>query len=143
MGNAIRNNDYNVDVGESEASVDNDADANDADDDEQEESDDTQQYSKRTREQVINDRYILIQQKTRQEMEAEVRVERGIRIQEEVVEDTGVVSSVDNDDGDHVNEEKRRQEKEKEGDNMNTKNKQEKRREAKRSEEKRREAKRS
>jgi len=66
----------------------------------------------------------LIQQKTRQEMEAEVRVERGIRIQEEVVEDTGVVSSVDNDDGDHVNEEKRRQEKEKEGDNMNTKNKQ-------------------
>ena len=54
-------------MGESDASGDADADANDADDDEQEESDDTQQYPKRTREQVINDRYILKQQKTRQQ----------------------------------------------------------------------------
>ena len=44
-------------------------------------------------------------------------MERGIRIQEEIDEDTGVVCSGDNNDGDHVNEEKRRQEKE--GDNKN------------------------
>jgi len=85
------NNDKdNVDVGESDDSVDADAEADDDHDDDdddeeeeeeeeeedngdeknnyekQEESNDTQQYSKRTREQVINDRYILKQYKTRQ-----------------------------------------------------------------------------
>ena len=84
--NAIRDNDDedNVEVGEREASVNADADANDADDDEQEESDDTQ-YPKRTREQVINDRYILKQQKTRQH--EKLQMERGIQIQKEVDED--------------------------------------------------------
>ena len=46
-------------------------------------------------------------------MEAEVRVEGGIQIQEEVDEDTGVVCSVDNDDGNHVNKEKRSEDKKK------------------------------
>ena len=59
-----------------------------------------------------------------QEMEAEVQVERGMRFQEEVDEDTGVVCSGDNEDGDHVNEEKRRRRQENEGDNKNNKNKQ-------------------
>ena len=78
--NVLRDNDDedNVEVGESEASSDADVDDNNAADDEQEKSDDTQQYSKRTREQVINDRYILKQQKTRQH--EKLRMERGIQI---------------------------------------------------------------
>ena len=51
-------------------------------DNEQEESDDTQQYPKRTREQVINDRYISKQQKTRQhkklQMEKWIRIQKGL-----------------------------------------------------------------
>merc|ERR1712238_190728 len=89
--NALRDNDDedNVEVGESEGSGNADADDNVATDDEQEKSDDTYQYPERTREQVINDRYILKQQKTRQQ--EKLRMERGIQIQKEVDED--IVSS--------------------------------------------------
>ena len=67
-----------MDVGSS-APVNSDVDDTDVDDDDdnnddrnnnnhekQEESDVTQQYPKRTREQVVNDKYILKQQITRQ-----------------------------------------------------------------------------
>ena len=61
----------------------------------------TQQYPKRTREQVVNDRYILKQN------------------QEVLDDDTVVVRSSANNDGDHVNEEKQRQEIERDNDNNN------------------------
>ena len=67
---AIRDNDDEdiVDVGSSapgnndvDDDNDTDSDRNNNNHEEQEESDATQQYPKRTREQVINDRYILKQ----------------------------------------------------------------------------------
>ena len=94
---------------------DNDSDRNNSNHMEQGVSDATQQYPKRTREQVVNDRYILKQQYQKaalhREMEVELRLEEEIQIQKVVDADTAVVrSSVPNDDGDHVNK-KQRQEK--------------------------------
>ena len=101
---AIRDNDDKdiediVDVGSS-APVNNDSNRNN--NNHEEESDATQQYPKRTREQVINDKYILKQQQQQkaalhQVMEVELRVEKEIRIQEVVDEDTVVVCSSAND----------------------------------------------
>ena len=54
-----------------------------------------------------------------QEMEVELRVEKEIRIQEVVDEDTVVVRSSANNDGVHVNEEKKRQDIERDNDNNN------------------------
>ena len=64
--------------GGSSALVNNDSDRNNNNHEEQEESDATQQYPKRTREQFVNDRYILEQQKAafHQVMEVELRVEK-------------------------------------------------------------------
>jgi len=111
---AIRDNDDKdfVDVGSSapgnnDVDDDNDKDSNrnNNNHEEQEESDATQQYPKSTREQVINDKYILEQQKAafHQVMEIELQVEKEIQTQEVVDKDTVVVCSSANDDGDHVN----------------------------------------
>ena len=65
-------------VCQSSAPGNNDSNRNNNNHEEQEESDATQQYPNRTREQVVNDKYILEQQKaaSHQVMEVELRVEK-------------------------------------------------------------------
>ena len=119
------NDNKDIATGDSGGTLDADCDDVDNDNDndsdrnnnyeEQEESDATQQYPKRTREQVVNDKYILEQQQQQQkaalhqEMEVERRVDKEMQIQEVVDKDTVVVCSSANNDGDHVIEKKRQE----------------------------------